>query len=356
MLLNPFKTKSSAAVGGRHGTLGVDIGSSAIKMVRMERISGRWKIINRLSLPIEEESLDLKEELQCGFLRRQLEILQKRNLSAYHDCACVLPMSVTDLRSVEVPPGGDKEVQQMATEALRDAYQNDFDNRITKLWRHSETPHDMAMVTGISVRTELGEAIVSDLNEVNFDCRSMTSLPFALCQAASMSPVGRSQRPIGLLSWEHSGTTLVIARKGRPEFIRSLRGCTGQAVLQRLADGMGLTFNEARCVLATVGVPGIDGRSNTLAKAVEQIIQPEIHSVVNELQKTLMYLRHHMSRLMPGRLVLFGGMATVANIDKLLQTSSGLETRCWSLNAENSHVSDPVYAPAIAASAGVTVR
>ena len=170
-----------------------------------------------------------------------------------------------------------------------------------------------------------------------------------------MSPAGRSQGPIGLLSWEHSGATLVIANKGRPEFIRSLRGCAGHLVIQRLMDGMGLTAAEARCVLATVGIPGIDGRDSSLAKAVEQIIQPEVQAVGSELQKTLQYLRHHLPRLHPSRLVLFGGMATVSNIDRSLAAGSGLETRPWSLNAEGSHATDPVFAPAIAASAGVSI-
>ena len=340
----------------RVGTLGVDIGSSAIKMVRMEWASGRWTIKNRLMFTVEEPSADMADDLASGFLGRQLDSLSRRTLSTPHDCACVLPMSVTEFRSIEVPAGNENDINLMAQEALRDCFPHDFEERVTRLWRHVHSPHDLTQVSGISVKTAVGEGIVEDLNRVGFDCRSMASIPFALTQAASMSPVGRSQQPIGLLSWENSTATFVVTHNGRPEFIRTLRDCSGKAVNERIVDGLGVKPDEARSLLASIGLTNSDDTNlSPLTKMIEPYVQPEVQKICSELNKTTMYLRHHLPKLLPARLVLFGGMATVPDIARSIQESCGMETSPWSLNADNSHATDPIFAPAIAASAGITL-
>ncbi len=243
----------------------------------------------------------------------------------------------------------------MALESLRDCFPADFNERITRLWRHAHTPHDLALVSGISVKTVVGGGIVDDLNTIGFDCNSMTSQPFALAHAATMSPVARSQMPVGLLSWEHSTATLVIVANGRPEFVRTLRDCSGRIVIERIADSLKLNADEALSVLATFGLPDAATEANPLARTVAEIIQPELQKIGSELQKTMMYLRHHLSKLTPCRLVLFGGMGAVPNIAPAMETITGLETKPWSLNADNSHPTDPMFAAAMAASAGVTM-
>jgi hypothetical protein len=79
---------------------------------------------------------------------------------------------------------------------------------------------------------------------------------------------------------------------------------------------------------------------------------PEVQRIGAELRKTLLYLQHHVVRLMPSRLVLFGGMATVPNVAAAVQAHSNVETAVWSLTGDNSNRCDPLYAVAMAASVG----
>lgn len=352
MITKRFSSKPPGSRSRRDALLGVDIGSSSVKMVRLRRESGRWQIANRLTLPYEAESDSLTDDLLAGKVGRQLHVLKQRKLTGLEECCCVLPAQLTDIRTVEVPQGSEREVTLMAGEALRDSFGDESDHRVTRLWLHHHSPHDLAMVSGISTRTDVGEQIVADLNQAGFDCRSMVSLPFTLAQAASMSACARGPHPVGLLSWQHSGATFVVTKDDRPEFMRQLRDCSGRQVEQRLQDGLNISREEAVSVLSTFGLSAA-GDTCGVGQAVEKIIQPDLQQLAAEIKKTMLYLRHHLPSLLPGRIVLFGGMATVPHISSAIEQISGVETRPWSLESETSHASDPLFALAIAASAGV---
>lgn len=353
MITERFKSKTLTSRNSRDALLGVDIGSSSVKMVRLRRDSGRWQIANRLTLPIDQAEPDaLTDDLLAGRIGQQLHLLNQRRLTGHEECCCVLPTGLTDVRTVEVPQGSEREVNMMAAEALRDAFGEEYDRRVTRLWAHRYAPHELAMVSGLSTRTDVGEQIVADLNLAGFDCRSMLTLPFTLAKAASMSACARGPQPVGLISWQHSGATLVITKDDRPEFMRNLRDCSGRTAEQLLQDGLGVSREEAVSVLSTFGLPG-PGDTSGISQAVAGMLQPQIQQLAAEVKKTFLYLRHHLPTLLPGRIVLFGGMASVPNIATAIEQASGIETRSWSLNADNSHSSDPLFALAIAASAGV---
>ena len=353
MIAKAFQTKANTSEHFRTGRLGIDIGSSSIKMARMEWHGGRWTITNRLLLPVDKLPDDIERGLADGFLSQTLQVLKKRPLSNSHHSSCVLPMSVTDIRSVEVPNGNAKEVDQMATEALRDA-SPDFNQRVTTLWRHAVTPHELAMVSAVSISNLTGEGVVNSLSEVGLRCCSIESVPFAMTRAASMSPGGRTTQPVGLLDWGHDSVTFVVAYQGRPEFVRSFRNCGSRFILKTLAEGLSMSTEDTRHVLAACGLPGNSAgqqNNNHISRTIEQIITPEIQNVAAEIRKTLLYLRHHISRILPSRLILFGGMAAVPNIAGLFQDQCGVETKPWSLDADNSHHTDPTFALALATSA-----
>lgn len=324
-------------------------------MARVERTRGGWHIANRLILPYHSQTSNIADSLRTGFLGEQLAALRNRPLPSRHDCVCVLPVCATDFRSVEVPQGSTSEVEQMALEALRDCYPDDFSRREMRLWRHTESPHGLTQVSGISIPSELGESVVDELEGVGLACTSVTALPFSLCHAVSMAPNGCDlSQPVGIVSWNHSSAIFVVARNGRSEFIRALRDCDGKNALQRIRDGLSLDESEARSVLASCGLPAAAecGSSASLAAKVEQLLQPEVQKIAAEVQKTLIYLRHHLSALMPSQLLLFGGMATVPNISRVMEDAIGMTSQPWSLGADNSHASDAAFASAMSASTG----
>jgi Tfp pilus assembly PilM family ATPase len=337
--------------GTRRNTLGIDIGTAAIKMARMVWQDERWTVGNRLILPLRTKPDNFSQDVHDGLLSQQLQPLQNRPLAQNHDCACVLPMSLTDLRSVDVPDGNEGDVEQMALESLKDLYPDDFDDRITRPWRQSEPGNGMAHVASLSLPDILAARIVEQLSGARLNCGAIDGLPFALARAAEMSPIGRASHPIALLDWGHTSVTFVVSREGHPEFVRTFRDCGGHRSVDAIAQGLGLDHSDALNVLTTFGLPG-DGSAAAVAQSVNSLIAPELQRISGELRKTLLYLQHHVSSLIPSQLVLFGGMATVPNVAAAVQDQSDLKTSVWSLNDNESNQCDPLYAVAMAASVG----
>ncbi|MEO2013256.1 MAG: hypothetical protein ABGZ53_02695 [Fuerstiella sp.] len=344
-------SKPKRAGGTRRHTLGIDIGTNAIKMASMVWENEGWTATNRLTLPIPRQPQDFPQEVFDGLLSEQLQPLQNRRLAQKHECACVLPMSLTDLRSVEVPQGSESDVEQMALESLKELYPDDFDERITRVWQQKETGHDLAHVASLSLPDILAVRIVEQLATAKLNCGAIDGLPFALARAADMSPAGRSDQPIALLDWGHTSVTFVVSRKGRPEFVRTFRDCGGHRSIAAVAQGLGLDHGDTRNVLSTFGLPGEDAAA-PVPESIDLLMAPELQRIGAELRKTLLYLQHHISGLMPSRLLLFGGMAAIPNIATAVQTHSGMETVAWSLTEDDSNRSDPLYAVAMAASVG----
>lgn len=338
----------------RASVLGIDIGSSATKMARMERSLGRWTVTNRLVLPTEEDPEDFESALRNGLLTRQFAVLKNRPLSSTQNCVCVLPRSVTDFRSVDVPPGSEADVRQMATEALREHFEDEFDQRTFQTWVHSESASELTTVSCVSIRNSVSELVVEELESVGLKCIGIEGHPFALAKACQLSKTGQTENPIGLLDWGHRTTSLVVVRNGIPEFARAFRDCSGANALNQVAEGLSLSPSDARHILASVGLPDCqaDAPPEIISENIQRLMMPEIRKVSDELQKTLLYLKHHVPGLLPGRILLMGGMGCVSNLSATFENRSGIETRPWELDTQNAHQSDPAYASTFAISAG----
>ena len=112
-----------------------------------------------------------------------------------------------------------------------------------------------------------------------------------MTRAADMTAGGCSTQPVGLLDWGHESVTFVVAYHGRPEFVRSFRSCGSGRVLTTLQEGLGLSEEDARHVLAASVLPGKSRSSiapTALNRTVEQLVTPEIQRVAAKVKKTLL--------------------------------------------------------------------
>lgn len=335
----------------RRSLTGIDIGTDSIKLAQVERQGTDWKLANCLTIPSVSSTAELTDALRSGALAKALSRLGNRSRSRLLNVACALPMSTIDLRTVDVPVGSEEEVQQMAMESLRDIFEEDFDDRVTKTWLHSIRDSDnMTEVSAISVRSDMVEHMAEDLHSHRLNCRILDGLPFALTRAAGMLPDHQPGQPVAIVDWGHTSVTLVIALNGKPEFIRILRGCSGSTAERLLFEGLGVLPGEARQLLATVGLPHEDdsGASAALKRTIGSLLSQWHRTFSREVQKTLTYLRHHRSRLAPGQVILTGGIAAVPNIVPHLQEACDLPIVPWSLSGNRN---ESLFATAIALAA-----
>ncbi|MCA9051765.1 MAG: hypothetical protein KDA89_23665, partial [Planctomycetaceae bacterium] len=345
------------------GRLGIDIGTNTLKMAQAERRRDGWQIVNRIVLPLPESAGEFDGDIRgdvnsdnigggrFDVVRRQLQRLGERPLATSPECVCVLPRDVTDFSTLELPDGDAAELSQMAQEALKDVYVDDFDQRTIQCWRNSVIVQGMAEVLTVSVPTATAEDLIGSLAGGRLDCRCLDPLPIALARAAAMTRIGHAVAPAALLDWGHSGITFVVSQYGRPAFVRTLRGRGSSQFLTSVCEAMNLSVSDARNLVAAVVLPGENNGGGQISTVLRSLLAPELQHLAGELKRTLLYLRHHRPKLVPSHLTLFGGMAAVPNIAGKVRPVFTLPTNVWSLGAENSNSADPMFAAAIGASA-----
>jgi actin-like ATPase involved in cell morphogenesis len=126
-----------------------------------------------------------------------------------------------------------------------------------------------------------------------------------------------------------------------------------------ICENLGISRDECRYMLATYGIneSPLQATANDVSEAISQLTADPLQHIVDELRKTLSYIRKQLPSLAPDRLLLFGGGATIRNVAITLARSVGIESAVWQLASESvdrSESIDPSQAllgPAIALSA-----
>ena len=332
----------------KHGWIGIDFGTKVAKVAQLERAGNR---LVTHQITVERLENDGQVAGDGERLREALEICgQFRGRTV----ACTLPMSATDLRAMNVPPGTDAERRAMIAQELEAAY-SDGTAREFDFWETEASGADSVNV--LSVARATVDSVTATLAVAGLECAVLDGLPCTLARAVAMS-TNDIAGPIAAIDWGYANATVSIVEHGRPQFTRPLRDCGAGAMFTDVAQALGLNEAEAAEVLTRFGLPDPekpDSDGDEIGEVVADIIGGQLQRVVDELTRTFSFLRLQRQALLPKRLLLFGAGATVRNAAAFV--AARLETPCdvWRLanyeSAEGQTTGEAVFGPATALSA-----
>lgn len=93
-----------------------------------------------------------------------------------------------------------------------------------------------------------------------------------------------------------------------------------QRLLDRVARALDLTTGQLRSAIDRHGLYPEDGAATEMAATVRQIIQPVLLELVEEINRTLIYIASQTRGEHVRRVYLFGSIARWGGVDRLLQT------------------------------------
>ncbi len=249
--------------------------------------------------------------------------------------ACVLPMRATDLSVLTLPPAHEGERRSMIAHELSTAFANDPQPREFDYWEPAATatPDGASQdnVNVLSVPQRTARRAVRGLAEAGLRCDVMDGLPFALARAVDLA-YPEPEGPLAALDWGYASGTFCVVSAGCPQFTRHLRTCAFGPVVGRVGQALGLSEDEARRVLVDYGLPGPGGREamhREIQAAVREVTAPLLRELVEELKRTLSFVRMRYAAAVPGRVCLFGEGATVRNAARHLSEGIGLPVEPW---------------------------
>jgi len=344
-----------------NGWIGVDVGTATIKLAQVERRGNRWRLAASLIVQRDDVSAGQSNDSE-GLVQRALRSVATMTAGFKgRRTACLLPTSVMEFQTFDIPDSSDDETEQMIQQELEGSAEGDGEPREFGFWRTSDssTKKDVSPVTVVSVSRRIASAAAAGLLDAGLRCQVIDGLPFALSRAASMALPNHEVQPVATLSWGYSSALLTIAKNGQPVFARSLRDCSLSEWINPICENLGISPDECRHMLAMYGLNASPNRpaAEDVSEAISQLTADPLNRIVDELRKTLSYVQQQFPNLVPDRLLLFGGGATIRNIAATLTQSVGIESTVWQLTpelADRPESIDPSQAllgPAIALSA-----
>lgn len=328
---------------GRRGWIGVDVGTRCVKLAQVRRADGRCELLDAAIVPRDEAwpGGDLSQRpprASEGEIRAGIEAA---NLSG-RGSACSAPMALCDVRGLRVEET-DEAAQRLAVcGALESLGVVKQESHVVDFWptdvgagRSDSTADNL---TAVALRRDWSVQISRDVARAGLACHAIDAIPPALARAVALTHDGPIKETLAAIDWGHASVTFCIVRAGQPLFVRSLLKSGLGCFLATLRDTLELNEDEALCVLRQTGVRGTTGAEteDEMRQVIEEVLSEPLSMLLSELRRTLGYLQSHRADLQPSRIWLFGGGATIRNIDGFLSQHLGLRTARWRMKSRNS--------------------
>ncbi len=315
----------------RTGWIGIDIGTHSVKLAQLEMVDGSKRLADAVVLPFPESGQLTADSLRTGWLARMLHSARPRFRGRM--AACGVSMSVTDFRSMTIPPGSPKERREMiAQELMEGAHSStaiEFD-----YWDDAAT-EDGSAVNVLAVAEPLTVQIAEATQAAGLHCSVLDGGPFALARAVElMSHHAAIGHPQAVLDWGHRVAHLAIIVDGQPVFSRVLKDCEVGPLVEAVARGLGLTQRDGCELLTTYGVPDpqeVSSEQSEIQELVVDLSAKTFERLTVEIDKTLQFLSSHRPELVPSELILLGGGATIRNAEAKLALDLRLPVSRWQL-------------------------
>lgn len=351
------------------GWIGVDLGTCAVKIAQVERIGSRYCLAGALVVPRPEqvpggEAAGIPPP-EPGKARPALRSwVQSARQAIRRDfagrcAACVLSLDHAELRPMHLPPGSPPERRAMIAAELLEVLEGPAEARVFDYWdtrSAQSTPNSSLENVNVLclAESDAGEAALV-LGRLGLRCAVMDGLPTALARAVTMVQPDAAP-PVAAVDWGARHATLCLVHEGAAVYTRQLRDCGFAALPHAVHRALGLSVDDAQQLLRTYGVihPSAPrDRCTEVQQVLTDIVAEPVAALVAEIQRTLAYPELHRAALMPSRLWLFGGGATVRNIAPHLGAKIGLPVEPWGLEGPGDRMAGeaPLVGPAAALSA-----
>ena len=338
---------SGFMVRAKRGWIGIDIGTSAIKLSQVEhcgsrfRISNRWTLSDPASMALNHDRLD-----ETKLLSQLTQLKSLRRIFAGRNCAAVLPMSLVEYRSLEVPRGDASEQSRMVGEELSADLAVEPEELAFDCWENGSdaaADSELSIVSVIAARKVLVEQVATNLLSAGLECQALNGMPCALARAVEMSSYERTEEIVLALDLGYTSPLMVLVKAGRPLFTRTLRGVGLQTLMQPLESSLQISSAECQQLLVRYGVSNADQFPTLATQRTMQLIANPLQCLVSEIKRTIEYIGQKFRSGKPTRLCLFGGGALIKNFPEYLSQHLPLPANPWTLGGEHADPSDALF-------------
>jgi len=293
--------------------LGIDIGSSRIKLVQVSRGLKASQMTGYASarLPADADPQQVATTLAGLISEENLE--SDRYLVA-------LSTNETFLRRLSFPFSTPRKIAQVIGFEMEPGLPLPLDAVQVDFVKTDPRPDGTHGVLAAAFPKGALDPLLSALQEVGIQPEVVdldgSGLFFVAGQLKQHLP-----EKFAILDIGHRKTNLFYQNRGKDIYLRSLNIGCGQ-MSRNIAEILGISLDEA---VEKVFSMGLDGEATS---ALQSALISEVESLAREIELSLMAAKVHDRELWPELMLLSGGGSIIKGLPEALEKASGIKVRC----------------------------
>ncbi len=255
--------------------LGIDAGSYSVKVVQVERGFGEFKVVGFFEIPLIAEQVLTYEQAASAALTKFLE----ENPIQYDSCILSLPGTLCAFRTLELPFGNAKKIDQTFEFELETVIPYDIENVLYDYSVLSLSPTN-SKVLAAYIPEEDFKKFLSQIQVSGVDPRYVgvdTVDLNLLTSLGVLPPAGR----YAILDLGHSKSNFLVLEGNRVKTLRCL-SWGGHQLTQAISEAGHLTYDQAEGMKHTKGQLVVGSEDK-----VYQAIEKSFLDLMQQIKQTL---------------------------------------------------------------------
>jgi type IV pilus assembly protein PilM len=303
--------------------LGIDISSAAIKLLELSKTGARYKVESYAVAPLAQNAVIDNNISNAEMIAETIKVaLKQSGTRTRHACVAISGSSVmTKMITMSAHLSEDEMEEQIMVEADQyipyslDEVRLDFE-----VQKVNEASPELVDVLLAASRRENVDERVDVLAQAGLTASIIDVEAFAMENAFALLrdqlPNSDDEQTIAIADIGATMTTLNILHQGRAIYTRE-QGFGGKQLTEEIQRRYGLSYEEAGLAKRHGGLP--DNYNS-------DVLGPFKRALVQQVARSLQFFISSSANRSIDSVVLAGGCASIAGIDKLVEQELGLPT------------------------------
>lgn len=319
------------------GWIGVDVGTSTVKVVQLVRKNDRLQIAAKAIVPRREpwSTTALTDTAPLSSTEQLQAATSFMGEFRGRKTAAALSMTLCGTHRLEKAIGTGPGQEVALRQAIELETQSSAANLQFGCWSASKEPASSSSTNVLTIQRSWTDQLCDDIAQMGWSCQLIDGLPLAWARAVALVHPNSAGTPLAVLDLGFQQTTLCTVIDGQPTYVRSLKGCCFERLLNSISAELNVTFEEAQRLLQQHGIEATRGENlSDTGEILQEIAEDYLENLIQETNRTLGHLKAQRQPFVPKQIYLFGGGATVKGMSAYLAPAFQTNVATWQFDSE----------------------
>lgn len=300
--------------------LGIDISSTAVKLLELKREGSRYRVLSYAVEPLPANAVVEKNIVETEAVAEAIKRAVKRSGSKGRYAAVAVPASAVITKTISMSAGFSESELEEQIELQADQYVPyplDEVNLDFQVIGPSEEPDEVDILL-VASRSENVDSRVGALEEAGLEARVVDVESYAMENAFSLMAGGIAGggNAVAIVDVGATMTTLTVMSGGKNVYTRE-QVFGGQQLTEEIMRRYGLSYEEAGMAKRKGGLP--DGYE-------EEVLMPFKEAMAQQVARSLQFFYGSGDHDSVDHILLAGGCAVIPGVSELILQHTGVES------------------------------